>query len=354
MSRVQLALNVSDLDEAIGFYSKLFGAEPAKVRPGYANFAIAEPPLEARAHRRRRPARLAEPSRRRGRLDRRGRRRANTPDRRGPVVRDRGPGRLLLRAPGQGLGRRARRRAVGDLHGARRRRTSRRPAAHGRAGRGRACAARARPSPRIAAAASGPRSRPARERRSRRHRAARRGRRRFRHRGPTHVAERRRPRAARERARDRRRARRAHPRVRFGVGRPFQPGGHARGSHPRWNDDPRRLRLRDRASPWWVRRLHGRERDVQPRRGQRLHPRPQFRRAVVLRGRRDVRAAHRDLRRRPQPGAPASRPSPSAPTSLPPIGLRPRRASRTRPSRSAARCRTRSPASRRRASRCSL
>ncbi len=46
MSRVQLALNVSDLDGAIAFYSKLFGAEPAKVRPGYANFAIADPPLK--------------------------------------------------------------------------------------------------------------------------------------------------------------------------------------------------------------------------------------------------------------------------------------------------------------------
>jgi catechol 2,3-dioxygenase-like lactoylglutathione lyase family enzyme len=46
VSRVQLALNVSDLDEAIAFYSKLFGAEPAKIRPGYANFAIAEPPLK--------------------------------------------------------------------------------------------------------------------------------------------------------------------------------------------------------------------------------------------------------------------------------------------------------------------
>jgi catechol 2,3-dioxygenase-like lactoylglutathione lyase family enzyme len=46
MSRVQLALNVSDLDEAIGFYSKLFGTAPAKTRPGYANFAIAEPPLK--------------------------------------------------------------------------------------------------------------------------------------------------------------------------------------------------------------------------------------------------------------------------------------------------------------------
>jgi len=46
MSRVQLALNVSDIDEAVAFYSKLFGAEPAKRRDGYANFAIAEPPLK--------------------------------------------------------------------------------------------------------------------------------------------------------------------------------------------------------------------------------------------------------------------------------------------------------------------
>jgi catechol 2,3-dioxygenase-like lactoylglutathione lyase family enzyme len=46
MSRVQLALNVSNLDEAITFYSKYFNTEPAKVRPGYANFAITEPPLK--------------------------------------------------------------------------------------------------------------------------------------------------------------------------------------------------------------------------------------------------------------------------------------------------------------------
>jgi catechol 2,3-dioxygenase-like lactoylglutathione lyase family enzyme len=46
VSRVQLALNVSDLDAAIGFYSKLFASTPAKVRPGYANFAIADPPLK--------------------------------------------------------------------------------------------------------------------------------------------------------------------------------------------------------------------------------------------------------------------------------------------------------------------
>src|SRR5207253_4763889 len=46
MSRVQLALNVADLDRAIGFYTKLFGTAPAKVRPGYANFAVANPPLK--------------------------------------------------------------------------------------------------------------------------------------------------------------------------------------------------------------------------------------------------------------------------------------------------------------------
>ena len=46
MSRLQLALNVSDIDEAVAFYTKLFGTEPAKTRPGYANFAITEPPLK--------------------------------------------------------------------------------------------------------------------------------------------------------------------------------------------------------------------------------------------------------------------------------------------------------------------
>jgi catechol 2,3-dioxygenase-like lactoylglutathione lyase family enzyme len=46
MSRVQLALNVSDVDAAVDFYSKLFGTEPAKRRPGYANFAVADPPLK--------------------------------------------------------------------------------------------------------------------------------------------------------------------------------------------------------------------------------------------------------------------------------------------------------------------
>jgi len=46
MSRVQLALNVTDIDAAVDFYSRLFGTEPAKRRPGYANFAVTEPPLK--------------------------------------------------------------------------------------------------------------------------------------------------------------------------------------------------------------------------------------------------------------------------------------------------------------------
>ncbi|MEA2932911.1 MAG: hypothetical protein QOI56_1696, partial [Actinomycetota bacterium] len=46
MSRVQLALNVDDLDAAVDFYTKLFATSPAKRRPGYANFAVADPPLK--------------------------------------------------------------------------------------------------------------------------------------------------------------------------------------------------------------------------------------------------------------------------------------------------------------------
>ena len=46
MSRVQLALNVTNIDTAVDFYSKLFATEPAKRKPGYANFAIADPPLK--------------------------------------------------------------------------------------------------------------------------------------------------------------------------------------------------------------------------------------------------------------------------------------------------------------------
>lgn len=46
MSRVQLALNVDDIDQAVAFYTTLLGVEPAKRKPGYANFAVTEPPLK--------------------------------------------------------------------------------------------------------------------------------------------------------------------------------------------------------------------------------------------------------------------------------------------------------------------
>jgi catechol 2,3-dioxygenase-like lactoylglutathione lyase family enzyme len=44
--RLQLALNVADLDEAVDFYTRMFGTPPAKTKPGYANFAITDPPLK--------------------------------------------------------------------------------------------------------------------------------------------------------------------------------------------------------------------------------------------------------------------------------------------------------------------
>src|SRR4051812_39772507 len=46
VSRIQLALNVDDVEAATAFYAQLFGTQPAKTRPGYANFAIADPPLK--------------------------------------------------------------------------------------------------------------------------------------------------------------------------------------------------------------------------------------------------------------------------------------------------------------------
>src|SRR5919112_1291517 len=86
--RVQLALNVDSLDEAVAFYTALLGTPPAKLRPGYANFAVARPPLKLV---------LLENPGQGGSLDD-----------------------LLLRHAGQGLGHRPWRRALGGLHGARR------------------------------------------------------------------------------------------------------------------------------------------------------------------------------------------------------------------------------------------
>ena len=110
MARIQLALNVSDLSEAIDFYTKLFGSAPAKVKPGYANFAVADPPLKLV---------LIEEAGTRGtgvagalnhlgvEVDDRRRGQRCHPSPEWPRTRDQraaGNG-LLLRCPGQGLGR---------------------------------------------------------------------------------------------------------------------------------------------------------------------------------------------------------------------------------------------------------
>ena len=129
MSRVQLALNVADLDASIEFYTKLFKTPPAKVRENYANFAIAEPPLKlvliAGAGR----ARFAEPRRCRGGVDRRGRRRGSRMEAEGAACNVRRVDQLLLRRAGQGLGDRSGD-PVGDLHRARRRRRAARRRRH--------------------------------------------------------------------------------------------------------------------------------------------------------------------------------------------------------------------------------
>ena len=116
--RLQLALNVNDIDQAVAFYTKLFGTEPAKRRPGYANFAITEPPLKLV---------LLENPGQGGSLNHLG---VEVPDTdtveaeqgrlAGTGLVDRGEGHhLLLRQAGQVLGAgRAGRRVLGDLHGA--------------------------------------------------------------------------------------------------------------------------------------------------------------------------------------------------------------------------------------------
>ena len=117
MSRVQLALNVDDLDEAIAFYSKLFDIEPAKVKPGYANFAITEPPLKLV---------LLENPGHGGTLNHLGVEVESSEAVHEEITRLAGAGTahrrgdrddVLLRHPRQGVGHRARRGKVGDIHG---------------------------------------------------------------------------------------------------------------------------------------------------------------------------------------------------------------------------------------------
>ena len=106
-SRVQLALNVTDIDAATRFYSDLFGVEPAKQRPGYANFVVADPPLKLVLFEHPSCGVAAQPSRRRGPdVGRRGRRGESLSCRRPGPQHDR-IGSLLPRRPGQGVGRRS-------------------------------------------------------------------------------------------------------------------------------------------------------------------------------------------------------------------------------------------------------
>ena len=121
MSRVQLALNVSNIDEAVEFYRRLFGTEPAKRRPGYANFAIADPPLKLV---------LIEGAGEPGSLNHLGVEVESTGEvvteaarlqREGFDAAPRGRRDVLLRLAGQVLGDRRRQPRVGDLHGAGRR-----------------------------------------------------------------------------------------------------------------------------------------------------------------------------------------------------------------------------------------
>jgi catechol 2,3-dioxygenase-like lactoylglutathione lyase family enzyme len=116
MSRVQLALNVDDLDEAITFYSRPFNTAPAKVKEGYANFAIAEPPLKLV---------LLQNTGQGGTINHLGVEVTSSeqvhaeiapPLRRGTVHRRGDRHHLLFRHPGQGLGDRPGRGEVGGLH----------------------------------------------------------------------------------------------------------------------------------------------------------------------------------------------------------------------------------------------
>ena len=121
MSRIQLALNVSNLDEAITFYSKFFDTTPAKVRPGYANFAVGEPPLKLV---------LIEGGGEPGSINHLGVEVFSSDEVVAATKRlsDEGMAtdmeesiNLLLRRAGQGVGRGTRRVALGGLHRARRR-----------------------------------------------------------------------------------------------------------------------------------------------------------------------------------------------------------------------------------------
>ncbi len=136
-SRVQLALNVDDLDAAVAFYSKLFGTPPAKVRPGYANFAVASPPLKLV---------LLENPGKGGTINHLGVEVTDSATVHSEIARLTGEGLFTdeeigttccIATPGQGLGHRPRRRAMGGLHRSHRQRHLRRQPKDPRRGGGR-------------------------------------------------------------------------------------------------------------------------------------------------------------------------------------------------------------------------
>ena len=105
MSRIQLSINVGDFDAAVAFYSRLFEPAPAKLRPGYANFAIEDPPLKLVLNAPGNGAGGADQSPRRGGgFHRSGHPGRGTAGHRRPGHRAGASRGVLLRPPGQGVG----------------------------------------------------------------------------------------------------------------------------------------------------------------------------------------------------------------------------------------------------------
>ena len=122
--RLQLALNVADLDEAVEFYTKMFGVGPAKTKPGYANFAIDQPPLKLVLFEGAGRDRHDQPPRRRDRDRRRGDGRRGPPVGLRPRDHRRRRHRVLLRREDRDLGPRPRRHTLGVVRQARRHRAA--------------------------------------------------------------------------------------------------------------------------------------------------------------------------------------------------------------------------------------
>ena len=299
-----VSLNVSNIDASVAFYEKVFGVAATKRRPGYAKFDLESPSLNltmagGAAHgRQRQPLRHPGRERRRTSRSRLARFKAA-----GLEDAHRGEHVVLLRAAGQGLGRRPGRQHVGGV----RREGATAPTMHDdRRSRDGLLRARRRSAAQGERRFSWARSADAAEearRRGARHGAAARHRRRLGDHGRAARGRERRDRAARQHDRDRRRARRADPHVRPDLGRALQPGGDARRRQPgrppvargARSTSSRRSRAPSPASPSRTSCSSSR-RSSSPR-----STRARRRRAAGQRVRRDVRPARRHLGLRPAP-----------------------------------------------------